>query len=688
MEQMGTVISSSSHRKLYSRSTPVKYDSEAGATGKSVAELPGRHISVAPWAAVAVWTLNVAGFLLGYQARKEYRARVKDQILQARADLERQSGPNQVMTRKEYKSFTRRSIMMLNSTGDVRPQRRFNSTDPRNKQAAMGAVVPKDLFNRPPRDSVIVAQVDPHAEFAMGEDSFYQFSQQVQQGNFWERASRASKSLSLFVKPTMTPRSHNRFNSNQETMMEMLTKQDQNNDHGFGLSEYSLAVSRSKYTFETPLMDQYDYQAAFYAPLNTSSSMSSPINPLTTPPTAKGKANSSNKMMYYHRQTSDLTLVGTPSESGERSFEKSKCFSRLSPIPVPLIDSIEKITSSRSSPENIEDLAQESSFSGSSKISPDEAVLQYALSRSNSVSSLHTLTGKRSTSALSFIRRYGQRSTPISEHHESFTAESNESASTVVPPMEITEPFTSAGHIRKRSPSNEHHPKSLPVHSIIFEEDESMLDQEEAFPHSRIDSATLPIRKSSLSRNKSSDGVMTTGLLKESSKLKKVASVLRRRTSDNSINIQNLTNDSSKAGRCLSGSTKETSHISKLNRLNSKDLKNMSKGEQNTGDLIKDGVECNKSGIEDYFSHFHKPLDGNTISDGGIFSNTNGSGSNNMITASYAREGDSYTQIRRRNPPPRILTQRANSVTNLRRNGSNTSVRAPLTGEANFTFPA
>ncbi|CAH7683324.1 expressed protein [Phakopsora pachyrhizi] len=637
MEQMGTVISSSSHRKLYSRSTPVKYDSEAGATGKSVAELPGRHISVAPWAAVA--------------ARKEYRARVKDQILQARADLERQSGPNQVMTRKEYKSFTRRSIMMLNSTGDVRPQRRFNSTDPRNKQAAMGAVVPKDLFNRPPRDSVIVAQVDPHAEFAMGEDSFYQFSQQVQQGNFWERASRASKSLSLFVKPTMTPRSHNRFNSNQETMMEMLTKQDQNNDHGFGLSEYSLAVSRSKYTFETPLMDQYDYQAAFYAPLNTSSSMSSPINPLTTPPTAK-----------------------------------------------------EKITSSRSSPENIEDLAQESSFSGSSKISPDEAVLQYALSRSNSVSSLHTLTGKRSTSALSFIRRYGQRSTPISEHHESFTAESNESASTVVPPMEITEPFTSAGHIRKRSPSNEHHPKSLPVHSIIFEEDESMLDQEEAFvslapinlgenkkklqPHSRIDSATLPIRKSSLSRNKSSDGVMTTGLLKESSKLKKVASVLRRRTSDNSINIQNLTNDSSKAGRCLSGSTKETSHISKLNRLNSKDLKNMSKGEQNTGDLIKDGVECNKSGIEDYFSHFHKPLDGNTISDGGIFSNTNGSGSNNMITASYAREGDSYTQIRRRNPPPRILTQRANSVTNLRRNGSNTSVRAPLTGEANFTFPA
>jgi hypothetical protein len=43
-------------RNVFRHATPVKIDSNAGATGTSVAQLPGRHFIVPPWLALVVWS--------------------------------------------------------------------------------------------------------------------------------------------------------------------------------------------------------------------------------------------------------------------------------------------------------------------------------------------------------------------------------------------------------------------------------------------------------------------------------------------------------------------------------------------------------------------------------------------------------------------------------------------------------
>jgi hypothetical protein len=115
--------------------------------------------------------LTIAGFILSYQARKEFRMRVEEQ---RKAQSEAEQGASECkvpMTRKEFKSFTRKSIMILN-TNSARVR---NLPNPAYDIDNSGGLRPRNVFDRPPRESILVAEIAPCGSFT-GDDSFAEFS--------------------------------------------------------------------------------------------------------------------------------------------------------------------------------------------------------------------------------------------------------------------------------------------------------------------------------------------------------------------------------------------------------------------------------------------------------------------------------------------------------------------------------
>ncbi|KAH9818635.1 hypothetical protein DFH28DRAFT_1053725 [Melampsora americana] len=182
-----------------------KLDSVAGATGTSISSLPGRHILVPPWASIVVYSvilsfliLTGAGFVLSWNARREFRRRVADQ--KAADALNQPAAP---ISRKDIKSFTRQSIIQLNSS------RNPSTYAPPFRISRAGDLLPINVFDRPTRYSMVVAEVDP--SLAKTEtDDFYRFSQTAQRTSFWESRKSRAISLSHLAVPQLeiTPHDH------------------------------------------------------------------------------------------------------------------------------------------------------------------------------------------------------------------------------------------------------------------------------------------------------------------------------------------------------------------------------------------------------------------------------------------------------------------------------------------------
>jgi len=209
-------------RGFFHHTTPVKVDSQAGATGTSVAQLPGRHLIVHPWLAIVVWSailffivLTIAGFILSYQARREFRMRVEEQ---RKAQCEAEQGALECkipMTKKEFNTFTRKSIMILN-TNSSRVRNRANTSFALDTS---GSLRPRNVFDRPPRESILVAEIAPGGGFS-GDDPFSEFSRQMRREGLWDLAARKSKSISVASISSMVPKIGSRH-SHRMTMMEL-----------------------------------------------------------------------------------------------------------------------------------------------------------------------------------------------------------------------------------------------------------------------------------------------------------------------------------------------------------------------------------------------------------------------------------------------------------------------------------
>ncbi|EGG00251.1 uncharacterized protein MELLADRAFT_118100 [Melampsora larici-populina 98AG31] len=175
-----------------------KLDSVAGATGTSIPELPGRHILVPPWASIVVYSvilsfliLTGAGFILSWNARREFRRRV---AIQKAADaLDQPAAP---ISRKDVKSFTRQSIIQLNSS------RNPSTYAPPFRISRAGDLLPINVFDRPTRYSMVVAEVVPSLEQTETDD-FYRFSQTAQRPSFWELRKSRAISLSHLAVPQL-----------------------------------------------------------------------------------------------------------------------------------------------------------------------------------------------------------------------------------------------------------------------------------------------------------------------------------------------------------------------------------------------------------------------------------------------------------------------------------------------------
>ncbi|KNZ49466.1 hypothetical protein VP01_49g11 [Puccinia sorghi] len=230
-------------RGFLHHTTPVKADSQAGATGTSVAQLPGRHFIVPPWLALVVWSailffiaLTIAGFILSYQARKEFRMRVEEQ---RKAQCEAEQGALECkipMTKKEFNTFTRKSIMILNT----------NSSRVRNRSNTFAldtsdGLRPRNVFDRPPRDSILVAEITPGGTFSE-DDPISQFSRQMRREGLWDLAARKSKSISVASLSSMVPKVGRRH-SNRFTMMDLAEEELD------GESFYSGSLQKSSFRF-------------------------------------------------------------------------------------------------------------------------------------------------------------------------------------------------------------------------------------------------------------------------------------------------------------------------------------------------------------------------------------------------------------------------------------------------------
>lgn len=180
-----------------------KLDSVAGATGTSIAGLPGRHILVPPWASIVVYSvilsfliLTGAGFVLSWNARREFRRRV---AAQKAADALNQ--PTAPISRKDIKSFTRQSIIQLNSN------RNPSTYAPPFRISRAGDLLPINVFDRPTRYSMVVAEVVPSLEKTETDD-FYRFSQTAQRPSFWELRKSRAISLSHLAVPQLEVTPH------------------------------------------------------------------------------------------------------------------------------------------------------------------------------------------------------------------------------------------------------------------------------------------------------------------------------------------------------------------------------------------------------------------------------------------------------------------------------------------------
>ncbi|MBW0498807.1 hypothetical protein O181_038522 [Austropuccinia psidii MF-1] len=148
---------------------PLKTQSNLQTAFHSLWKLSGRHISVPPWlplvvgaVLVAFIILNIMAFILGFQARKEFRTRIQEQR-KVMADLEHQTSSQ--ITRKELKSFTRKSIILLNSSSNHHPPYRVSIA---------GDILPRNLFDKPSRDSVVIAEIlPPSASFTNDNSSLH-----------------------------------------------------------------------------------------------------------------------------------------------------------------------------------------------------------------------------------------------------------------------------------------------------------------------------------------------------------------------------------------------------------------------------------------------------------------------------------------------------------------------------------
>ncbi|KNE90090.1 hypothetical protein PSTG_16467 [Puccinia striiformis f. sp. tritici PST-78] len=215
-------------RVPFHHTTRVKLDSAAGATGTSVAQLPGRHFIVPPWLAIVVWMsilffigLTVSGFTLSYSARKEFRMRVEEQRkAQMEAQAEHETAECKIpITSKEFKSFTRKSIMVLNSNPPPAGGRHQHNNSVYSIDNA-GDLRPRNMFNRPPRNSILVAEITSSGNNFSGDDPFYEFSRQIRQEGLWDLAARKSKAISVVSLSSMMPKMGRR-NSNRFTMMDV-----------------------------------------------------------------------------------------------------------------------------------------------------------------------------------------------------------------------------------------------------------------------------------------------------------------------------------------------------------------------------------------------------------------------------------------------------------------------------------
>lgn len=120
------------------------------------------------------------------------------------------------ITRKEFKSFTRKSIMVLNSTPE-RPSSAY-------RISVAGEMMPRNVFNHPSRDSVLVAEIRLPSSGFTNDDPFHDFSRQLAQEGFWDRASRKSKALSVVNFSPMVSRL-SRLKPNPLPMMELLNEE-------------------------------------------------------------------------------------------------------------------------------------------------------------------------------------------------------------------------------------------------------------------------------------------------------------------------------------------------------------------------------------------------------------------------------------------------------------------------------
>ena len=75
------------------------------------------------------------------------------------------------MTKKEFNTFTRKSIMILN-TNSSRVRNRANTSFALDTS---GGLRPCNVFDRPPRESILVAEIAPGGGFS-GDDPFSEFS--------------------------------------------------------------------------------------------------------------------------------------------------------------------------------------------------------------------------------------------------------------------------------------------------------------------------------------------------------------------------------------------------------------------------------------------------------------------------------------------------------------------------------
>lgn len=502
--------SSLESRDIFHHTTPVKIDSAAGATGTSVAQLPGRHLIVPPWLAIVVWLailffvgLTIAGFSLSYQARKEFRMRVEEQR-KAQEEAEQQTSECKIpITRKEFKSFTRKSIMVLNSHSPRGHNPQTNSVYSIDKA---GELRPRNMFDRPSRDSILVAEITAPGHFS-GDDPFYEFSRQMTREGLWDVAARKSKAISVVSLSSMMPKIGRR-SSNRFTMMDLAEEElDEQNYHSTPLKENlarpsntrAIRFLESSEGADLRIEDHMVQPNRFIPPVPKL-----PVQFVNEQPDSGEKLSTFNDISFLsHKEDEQSSHLDhnsplrtriyppqrTTSRRGrgaeepthlERANSQSKSVGVLSPPQrsTSLREKGPRANHEQSGPRDHHDHDDPETADAIVRattpfgdVSPDDAVAQYASTRAASVSPLPTLKHSKSSSMLGFILR----STTPTPH----SLDGRESPAQMGYLESITEPLPMAGRSQEfQDPPLDRHSLSenaddyCKPFSVIFEDED------------------------------------------------------------------------------------------------------------------------------------------------------------------------------------------------------------------------